>query len=223
LFSSILSASTQNDTVIRAAVDIGMGGPKLQVAEIDRQTNKIVKVVHTERYFVNFYDSISKNTNNRLSSEIMEEGLRAFKNLIVSANSFKPEGIVAIATAAFRSAANGEGFANEIENETGIRVHIVDQNLEGILAFQAILSKVDINTEDLVVWDIGGGSIQFTSTARDGSFVVDCGKEGVGAFMDYIIGTIQQRSVETFRSPNPMSSEDIMQATTYACELSKKG
>ena len=71
LLCSNLSATIQNDRVIRAAIDIGMGGLKLQVAEIDTKTNKIVKVLHTQRYFVNFYDSISKNANNHLSSEII--------------------------------------------------------------------------------------------------------------------------------------------------------
>jgi exopolyphosphatase / guanosine-5'-triphosphate,3'-diphosphate pyrophosphatase len=217
-----LSATTQNDRVIRAAIDIGMGGPKLQVAEIDTKTNKIVKMLHTQRYFVNFYDSISKNANNHLSSEVMAEGRKAFKDAIDTAHSFDTDGIVAIATASFRSAANGEQFADEIQNETGVKVHIVDQNLEGKLAFQAILSKTDINPENLVVWDVGGGSIQFVAMAPDGSCLVDCGKEGVGVFTDYIIESIQHRNIEKFASPNPMSAEDINQATSYARNLSKK-
>jgi len=35
-------------TTIRAAIDIGMGGPKLQIAEVDTVTNKIVKTIHTQ-------------------------------------------------------------------------------------------------------------------------------------------------------------------------------
>jgi len=222
LLCSNLSATTQKDKVIRAAIDIGMGGPKLQVAEIDTKTNQIVKILHTQRYFVNFYDSISRNPNNNLSSEVMTEGHKAFKEAIDMAYSFDTDRIVAIATASFRSAANGEQFAHEIQNETGIKVHIVDQNLEGKLAFQAILSKIDIVAENLVVWDVGGGSIQFITMAPDGSCIVDCGEEGVGIFTDYIIEKIQHRNIEECGSPNPMSIEDINQATAYARNLSKK-
>lgn len=222
LLNGVLSAATmQNAHVVRAAIDIGMGGPKLQIAEVDLETNKIVKMLHTQRYFVNFYEG-SKNTDNRLSNDVMLQGLEAFKNAIKVAHSFKVDGITAIATASFRSAWNGVEFANAIQNETGIKVHIVDQNLEGKLAFQAVLSKVDFDAENLIVWDIGGGSIQFIGTAADGSVLVDCGQEGVGAFNDYIIGNIQCRNVKECKTPNPMSANDILQAEIYAQNLSQK-
>jgi hypothetical protein len=70
LLSFIHFLEAQNHTVIRAAIDIGMGGPKLQIAEVDIQTQKIVKPLFTERYFVNFYEGISKSADNRSSCSI---------------------------------------------------------------------------------------------------------------------------------------------------------
>lgn len=219
LFTGHLLADTiRNTHVIRAAIDIGMGGPKLQIAEVDLET-KIVKMLHTQRYFVNFYDG---SKNNNLSSEIMTQGLEAFKKAICVAHSFKVDGITAIATASFRLASNGIEFANTIEEETGVKVHIVDQSLEGKLAFQAVLSKVDVDAANLVVWDIGGGSIQFTGLATDGSFLVDCGTEGSGAFNDYIIGCIQGHDLTERKTPNPMSISEIFQAEIYAENLSQR-
>lgn len=220
--SSTLFATNADTHVVRAAIDIGMGGPKLQVAEVDLKTNKIVKLLHSQRYFVNFYEGISKDNGNRLSAEVMTQGLDAFKNAVNIAHSFKADGIVAIATASFRSASNGLEFAKEIQNETAIKVHIVDQNLEGKLAFQAVLSKIDIQPENLIVWDIGGGSIQFVGMASDGSYLIDCGTKGVGAFNDYIIGSIQYQNIKERKTPNPMSNSDIFRAETYACSLSQK-
>ncbi len=220
LLSFTLLAKTQN-TVIRAAIDIGMGGPKLQIAEVDLTTHKIVKMLHTQRYFVNFYESISQSDDHQLCPEIRAQGLRAFKEAVGMAHSFKVDGIVAIATAAFRSATNGIEFAHEIQKETGVKVYVIDQNLEGELAFQAVLARMDVQADDLIVWDIGGGSIQFIGTAFDGSYFVDCGKEGAGIFKDFIIENIQQRNVKEFLSPNPMSAEDITQATLYAQNLSQ--
>jgi exopolyphosphatase/pppGpp-phosphohydrolase len=156
ILTSTLSATTQVTNVVRAAIDLGMAGPKLQIAEVDPKTNKIIKILHTQRYFVNFYESITHATDHQLCSEIMTQGLIAFKDAVDMANSFKVDRIVGIATPAFRSAINGDQFANEIQNEIGIKVHIIDQNLEGILTFQAVLSKINIDTERLVVWDIGG-------------------------------------------------------------------
>jgi len=201
---------------IRAAIDIGMGGPKLQVAEVDLATHKIVKMLHTQRYYVDFYQDVSKS--GELSPEVMAQGFQSFQEAVSTAKSWGAQEIVAIATASFRAASNGSAFAQEIERETGIAVHIVDQDLEGKLAFQAVLSKLDVPAEDVVVWDIGGGSVQFIRLDPDGIYLVDGLEPGVGAFKDFIVEKIQQRNS---KSPNPMSAGDIAQAAQYARRLTK--
>lgn len=222
LFLFVCSTVTANSVAIRAAIDIGMGGPKLQVAEVDLTTNKIVRELHTQRYFVNFYDSICQSDNRQISLAAMAQGLDAFKEAVTTAHSFNAIDIVAIATASFRSASNGLEFANIIQQETGIKVHVIDQNLEGRLTFQAALSKVNTEPKNLIVWGIGGGSIQFISQTANGEYLVNCGEEGVGAFNDYIINHIQSSDIGVCKTPNPMSSKDILQATVYAENLSHK-
>ncbi len=219
---ALLAALPEHSTVVRAAIEIGTGGPKLQVAEVDPKTNKIVTTLHTQRYFVNFYESIARSLEHQISSEVMAQGIEAFRAAAHKAKSFNADGIVAIATAAFRDAANGKQCVEKIEKEIGITVHIVDQKLEGELACQAVLGKTDISPQDLVVWDIGGGSIQFIEMARDGSLHVDCSQEGVGSFNDYMIEQIQQRSPSAFKSPNPMANKEILHGLAHACTLSGK-
>lgn len=205
--------------VVRAAIDIGMGGPKLQVAEVDLHANKIVKVLHTQRYYVNFYDGSAQNGTVCLTDEMMTQGLKAFKEAVAQAKTWQAEAIVAIGAAAFRSASNGTEFAQAMEQKTGIPVHIVDQNLEAVLAFEAVVAKMDVDAAHLVVWDIGGGSMQFISQLSDGTYVVGGREDGVGAFKDFIIKNIQQRNLEKIKSPNPLSAENIVQATAYARSL----
>ncbi len=222
VISNALLAVGDHSTVVRAAIEVGTGGPKLQVAEVDPKTSKIVKAVHAERYFVNFYESIARSQDHQISPEVMAQGIEVFRSAVDKAKSFNADGIVAIATAAFRDAANGKQCVEKIEKEIGITVHIVDQKLEGELAFQAVLAKTDISPQDLIVWDIGGGSIQFVEMARDGSLHVDCGQEGVGSFNDQMIERIQQHSLTEFKSPNPMSKEEILRGVAHACTLSGK-
>lgn len=220
--SNSLLAAGSHSTVVRAAIEIGTGGPKLQVAEVDPKTNKIVTTLHTQRYFVNFYESIARSQDHQISPEVMAQGVEAFCAAIHKARTFDVDGIVAIATAAFRDAANGKECVEEIEKEVGIKVRIVDQQLEGELAFTAVLAKTDISPQDLIVWDIGGGSIQFVEMTQDGSLHVDCSQEGVGAFNDQMIERIQQRSLSASKSPNPMSKEEILRGLAHACSLSEK-
>lgn len=216
LVSSGLVAKMQERHLVRAAIEIGTSGPKLQVAEVDPQTQHVVKMLHTQRYFVNFYET---DAQHQLTPEVMTQGMQAFKEAIAVAHSFNVDGIVAIATASFRAATNGEHYAAEIQRETGIPVYIVDQQLEGELAFQAVRSKLDVDAEHLLVWDIGGGSVQWIATGAEGSVVVGCEKQGVGAFIDFIIEHIQHRNRQEISTPNPMSREEITQAQEYACNL----
>ncbi|MBS0651068.1 MAG: hypothetical protein JSR93_07900 [Verrucomicrobia bacterium] len=204
---------------MRAAIDIGMGGPKLHIAEVDLNTHRIVRSLYSERFFVNFYRGISQDADRRLSSDMMNQGLAAFNQALEIARLYSVEGVAAISTASLRSAANGEQFAQLIEDETGIKVHIVDQNLEGKLTFEAALAQMDVDAEHLVVWDIGGGSTQWITADSNGTHIVGCSDEGSGAFRDFIIETVQCRNVKEYTSPNPMSAEEIVQAEAHAYSL----
>jgi exopolyphosphatase/guanosine-5'-triphosphate,3'-diphosphate pyrophosphatase len=171
--------ATNTNTVIRAAIDIGSGGPKLRIAEVDLTTNRIIKILHVEQYPVIFQESVSKGGDQTLDAEIMLQGILAIKEAIALAKSFKTEGLVMIGTSVFRNAANGQQFANVIYSEVGLPVHILDQELEAKLAFQAVLAKTSLNSEDLVVWDTGGGSTQFIGV-KDGLYLIDQSNERSG-------------------------------------------
>ncbi len=206
-----LFAGSQPTNSIRAAIDIGSGGPKLRVAEVNLVTNKIEKIIHIKKYFVPFVASLSQSESNAFSPEIMEQGLAAFQDAVAVAKSFGSCGIVAIATSSFRAASNGEQFADSLQKATGVNVHIVDQQLEGELAFQAARAQIEIDPENLVIWDIGS-SMQFVGLAEDGSTTVDGSNVGSWFFMNHIIEDIQGRPSNAFRSPNPLSVYDIDQA-----------
>jgi exopolyphosphatase / guanosine-5'-triphosphate,3'-diphosphate pyrophosphatase len=185
-------------------------------------TNKIVKILHTKQYAVIFQQDLSQNGNRTLSSERMLQGLNAIKDAIASANSLGADAITIIGTSVFRNAVNGEQFADTIHSVTGQQVHVLNQELEGKLAFQAALSTMNIDAEDLVVWDIGGGSTQWIGATAEGSHLVDGSNEGSGPFRDFIIESIQQRSIEEHKSPNPLSHEQAGLAEAHAHDLSVK-
>lgn len=223
LFMCTYTPLTAENTnfVIRAAIDIGSGGPKLRIAEVDLTTNKIIKVLHIEQYPVIFQESLSRSSDKTLNAEVMLQGIQAIKDAITVARSFKAEGMVMIGASIFRNAVNGEQFANIIHSEVGFPVHILDQELEGKLAFQAVLAKTNTNSDNLVVWDIGGGSTQFIGM-NDGSCLIDGSNEGSGSFRDFIIESIQRRDIKEHRSPNPISQEQANLAKAYASDLAMK-
>lgn len=216
-FVPLLAKDT--NIVIRAAIDIGSGGPKLRIAEVDLTGNNINKVLHVGQYPVIFQESLSKGRERTLNPEIMHQGIQAIQEAIALAKSFKAE-VVLIGASIFRNAVNGAQFAHAIYSEVGLPVHILDQELEAKLAFQAVLAKKRFNSENLVVWDIGGGSTQFIGM-KDGSFLVDGSNEGSGPFKDFIIESIQCRDSK-YRSPNPISQEQANLAKAHAFNLARK-
>lgn len=208
-------------THIRAAIDIGSGGPKLRIAEIDSTTNKIIKLLQVKQYPVIFQESLSQGSDKTLSPTIIEQGIQAIKEAIFLAKSCDAEGIVMIGTSVFRNAVNGKQFANVIQRETHLPVHVLDQKLEGILAFQAALAQTNTSKEDLIVWDIGGGSTQFIGI-NNGSFLVYESSEGSGRFRDFIITSIQNKNIQEWKSPNPISQREAGTAKAHAAILSKR-
>lgn len=213
------SFDQQQSYKVHAAIDLGTGGPKLLVAEVDPINNKINKILYSQRYLVDFYDSVSHSEEHLLSDEVISRCLDAFEEAVGAAKVFGAERIVAIATASLRLAANGQQLAEEILLKTGIPVYIVNQSLEGMLTFRAALTMTHQEERDLIVWDIGGGSSQFIGLDVDGVYNVYQQREGSGAFKDWIIRDIQKRSVDEYMSPNPLSSQDIASAIQLAREL----
>jgi exopolyphosphatase/guanosine-5'-triphosphate,3'-diphosphate pyrophosphatase len=217
-----MAAISMSQTAIHAVIEVGSAGPKLLVAQIDPDNNKILKVLHDEQYSVFYQVSLGESGNNTLSSQIIEEGVEAFEKALIKAKSLGAGQIVAIATSAFRKACNAKEAAAAICKKTEVNVHIIEQEHEGKLAFQAACAQMDIHVEDLVVWDIGGGSTQLIArNPEDGSYAVHGIGEGSWAFMRHIVEQIQQRGKEC-KTPNPLSVEDIKAARQSAKELAGK-
>lgn len=222
LFLTWISTSleAQDVHVIRSAIDVGSGGPKLRIAEVNLTTGKIVKILHVKQYPVSFQENLSRGTDKKFSSDTMLNGINAIKDAITLAKSYGSSGVVIIGTSAFRNAMNGELFASMIHQETGLHVHVVDQNLEGRLSFHSALATAELDPENLVVWDIGGGSTQFVTIAQNGAYLVDGSDEGSGPFKDYIIESLQGGNIKECRTPNPISREYAYLAEVHASLLS---
>ena len=74
----------------------------------------------------------------------------------------------AVATSAVRDAANGKAFCERVRAETGIELEVIDGHEEAVLTLAGVGSILDQQGGDLAVFDIGGGSTEYT-LARDGA------------------------------------------------------
>lgn len=219
-----LQAATTNTTVTRAAIDIGSGATKLRVAKVDLQTQKITEVLETAGFAVHYQEHLSRSSDGNFDEQVKLAGLDAIKQSVAIAKKHGAEKVIAVATAAFRKAGNSDQFIDEIFKETGVVVNIIDQDLEGALAFQAVRADMNIPADRLVVWDIGGGSVQLTAaaSAKKEDYSIYRGHDASTPFKNYVIEKLQQRSIEHYNTPNPLNFAEVMHATTHAQRLASK-
>ncbi|MBA3816885.1 MAG: hypothetical protein H0X29_10290 [Parachlamydiaceae bacterium] len=223
LFVVSICTQVNADVECRAAIDIGSGGTKVAIADIDTETNQIIQVILDTSFPVPYQASLDKSEDGTFDMETKELGLKTFKEIKEITDQHQVQKIVAIATSAFRKANNGKEFISEIEKQTKIRVQIIPQREEGEIAFFSALASGEFNPEEAVVWDIGTGSLQITTMNTNEDLTVYMGEQmGSVAFKNYIVDAIQENDIEDVTSPNPMTEEDLKAADSYARAFARK-
>lgn len=203
---------------IRAALDIGSGATNIKIARVDKQTDKIIGELFEKSIPVPYQKHLEKSSDNKFDNEVMQQGIKAVKELKDIADTYQVQKVVAVATAAFRQAENAPQFAKEIETQTGVTVHIINQDEEGILAFRGALAIIPIEPQNAIVWDIGGGSMQLTTLSETGSYLVEKGNTASIPFKNILIEKVKKQDFEKVHSPNPLNQEEIAQGLKYAQE-----
>lgn len=69
--------------------------------------------------------------------------------------------VVALGTAALRTATNGMAFLNEAMAVTGIRIQLISGDREAALIAKGVLLAIPPPEEKVLIMDIGGGSVEF--------------------------------------------------------------
>lgn len=216
-------ASINADIERRAAIDIGSGGTKVAIADVDTETNQIIEVIFDTSFPVPYQASLDKSVDGTFDVETKEQGLNTFKEIKEIADQYQVQKIVAIATSAFRKSNNSKEFVSEIAKQTQIHVQIIPQREEGEIAFFSALASGEFNREEAVVWDIGTGSLQITTMNTNKDLTVYMGEHmGSVAFKNYIVDAIQENDIEDVNSPNPMTEKDLKAADSYARAFARK-
>lgn len=223
LFIISIFAQGSADIERRAAIDIGSGGTKVAIADVDTETNQIVQIVLDTSFSVPYQASLDKSEDGTFDAETKALGLKTFKEIRELADQYQVQKIAAIATSAFRKANNSKRFVSEIGKQTGIHIQIIPQREEGEIAFFSALASGEFNSEEVVVWDIGTGSLQMTTANSSEGLTVYMGEQmGSVAFKNYIVSAVQENDLEDIISPNPMSEDDLKTADSYARAFARK-
>lgn len=162
-------------TVTRAAYDIGSDGTKFMLARVNLCQGVIEQVLLQESIPVAYRDDLYQSPDKGFSPHIRRVGLQALSDakLKMESQASSISQHCAIATASFRAATNASDYINEISHNVDVQVVTLSQHDEGKLAFYSVLSKMPaVDPASIMVWDIGGGSMQLTTLDPKGEWHV---------------------------------------------------
>jgi len=141
--------------------------------------------------------------------EIETEGLAALAKLRQLGLAHGAQNWSAVATSAFREVA--PSYAAEltarIHDELDIPIYIIEQSEEARLGFLAAVAKLHVPRSDVLVWDIGGGSMQIS--VWDGMERSVAGYEGNfanNAMQSFVVDLLRRDGIAAEVTPNPILS-----------------
>jgi len=140
-----------------AAIDIGSNAIRLQISTILDKGNKILfKKLEYVRFPLRLgHDVFSSNRISDTSKEKFKKLMKTYKLLL---ELYEVDDYMFCATSAMRESENGQELADEVKEELGVTIHIIDGNLEAEMINRAISSYLE--EETYLHIDVGGGSTE---------------------------------------------------------------
>src|SRR6187397_1810696 len=118
------------------------------------------------------YAALDLGTNNcrLLVARPIREGFRVIEALSICRDKMRNRGAARarlIATEACRAAVNGEEFRLRVRDDVGLDLEIVDRETEAELAAIGCTPLMDPASENVILFDIGGGSSEIVRLGRN--------------------------------------------------------
>ncbi|WP_136513474.1 Ppx/GppA phosphatase family protein [Geomonas edaphica] len=141
-----------------ASIDLGTNTARLLIASRDPYRQILLKRIIT-RLGGGFTREFG------LSEEAQLRSLAALKEFAADMATHGVRRVRAVATSAVRDAKNGAEFCRRVQEQTGITLEVIDGNEEAVLTLRGVAAILDNKDEDLAVFDVGGGSTEYTLAA----------------------------------------------------------
>ena len=177
-----------------AAVDLGTNTFNLLIAE--SQQGRLGRRVLVEEFPVKLGEG--GINEGYIAPEAFRRGLQTLKHIAGLLDNYQTVQVLAYATSAIRSAANGGDFISAALQETGIQIVPVDGDREAELIYKGVRAGTQLNRPSLIV-DIGGGSVE----------LILCDEQKIHWKKSYPIGAARLR--ERYHQTDPADPADIEQ------------
>ncbi|MGF1619166.1 MAG: Ppx/GppA phosphatase family protein [Rhodomicrobiaceae bacterium] len=140
---------------VYGALDLGTNNCRLLVARASRRGFQVIDAFSR---IIRLGEGVSQT--GRLSEAAIERTIDALKVCSEKMERRNVRRARLIATEACRVAENGEEFVLRAQEETGLRIEVINRETEARLAVAGCASLLDRNCDWALVFDIGGGSTE---------------------------------------------------------------
>ncbi len=182
-----------------AIIDLGTNTINLLIVE--QKGEESYHILHESKYPAKLgKGGINDKT---ILPEAMERGILALKTHQKTMEPFHVEKTVCMATAAIRSATNGQEFVKKAKDECGLDINVIDGQKEAQLIFDGVKQVVPINDEQVMILDIGGGSNEFIIANKDGVLWKHSFDLGIARLLD------------RFQPSDPITDEEVESVEAY--------
>jgi exopolyphosphatase/guanosine-5'-triphosphate,3'-diphosphate pyrophosphatase len=170
-----------------AAIDLGTNSFHMVVVE-EREGKGIVEIDRVKDMICIGRGSISTK---RLDPVAMEAGVATLKKFIVLATQrgVAPHNIIAFATSAIREAANRNEFIEMVRAETGLKVKVISGREEAQFIYYGVRNAVALRDKPDLLFDIGGGSVEFIIADKSRVHLLESRKIGVARMLERFLTT----------------------------------
>ena len=138
-----------------------------------------------------------------INAEAFQRGIMAMELFSSLISRHQATEVKALATAAIRTASNGQDFISEIKKRTGIDIEGIDGEKEAGLIYAGVRHAVRMHNETALIMDIGGGSVEF----------IICNNSTIFWKRSFPLGAA--KLMDQFHHSDPISNEDIRQITIH--------
>jgi len=181
-----------------AIIDLGTNTFNLLIADVsDNQSYNIL--LETKNAAKLGKGGINNRT---ITPEAMQRGIDALHQHLRTIADYSVDKVVCIATAAIRSASNGQEFVKRVKDEVGLDINVIDGQKEAQLIFDGIKQVMPLGKEKVMVLDIGGGSNEFVIANNEGVFWKHSFDLGVARLLDKFApaNPITQAEIDTIEA-----------------------
>ncbi len=141
-----------------ASIDIGTNTVRLLIGELSEAGT--LEKLDIQRVITRLGEGFSQN-NGVITEQAAQRTIRVLSEFKEVLSDYGVEHTRAVATSVVRESSNGVEFKERANTETGLDIEIISGEEEARLTVNGVLGSVALNTEDALIFDIGGGSTEY--------------------------------------------------------------